>query len=57
MNDYSFLNEIAKEHRTMREDVPEVTPEEAERLDRTYPKDTPEAYKRIPFDEFFDGAL
>ena len=57
MDDYNFLDQIAKEHRAMREDLPEVTPEEAEWLRRTYPKDTPAAYKAIPFDEFFDGAF
>lgn len=52
-----FFSQIKREHRQRREYLPVVTPEEAERLRREYPKDTPEAYKRIDPAEFFDGAL
>ena len=56
-DDYAFLDEIAKEHRAMREDISDPTPEEWERIRRTYPMDTAEAYRHIRPEEFFDGAL
>lgn len=50
-----FLSQIQREHRQRREYLPVVTPEEAERLRREYPKDTPPEYAKIGFERFFDG--
>jgi hypothetical protein len=56
-DDLSFLDDIWKKHRTMREADYSLTPEEAKELMARYPKDTPEGYKKIKPEEFFDGAL
>jgi hypothetical protein len=57
MDDYKFLEDIKRELDAERDADYSVTPEEAAKLMARYPKDTPEGYKAIPFEEFFDGAL
>lgn len=55
--DYSFLADIKAELDAERDADYSVTPEEAAALRARYPVDTPEAYRHIKPEEFFDGAL
>lgn len=52
-----FFYQIKKEIDAERTADYSVTAEEGKKLLARYPKDTPEAYKRIDPAEFFDGAL
>lgn len=53
---YAFLDDIKAELDAERDVDYSVTPEEGERLRKKYANDvTPDAYKKIKPEEFFDG--
>ncbi|MCP9861082.1 MULTISPECIES: hypothetical protein [unclassified Cyanobium] len=52
---YAFLDDIKAEIDAEREVEYTVTPQEAADLRKRYPSDTPDAYKKIKPEEFFDG--
>jgi hypothetical protein len=54
-NNDDFLGDIKKELNAERDADYSVTPEEGERLLARYPKDTPDEYKKIGPERFFDG--
>jgi hypothetical protein len=56
MDDQEFFDQLKREIDAERDVDYSVTPEEAERLRRTYPNDMPEAFKKINPLDFFDGA-
>ena len=56
MNDNDdFLEDIKKQLDAERNADYSVTAEEGEKLMARYPKDTPEGYKKIGPERFFDG--
>lgn len=56
--DRAYWEEHRRAYRAERLDVPVVTPEEGAALRKRYPvdgSDTPDDYKRLTAEEFFDG--
>lgn len=54
MKDVDF-DRIRREWAAEQEADYDMTPERKAYLEENYPKDTPEAYKKIKPEEFFDG--